>query len=122
MSSAARATFQGTRGKGHKRWAHRRQPESVVRLSRACRAANVYSEIAKSHITHPLPEQLMLAEKDLRAALDEMQPIKLDRLAPMSQLRISATPSMRERYFLAVSASGFWAMMVLQALQYFQVF
>lgn len=81
----------------------------------------VYSEIAKCHITHPLPVQLELAEEDLLSALNEIR--SSSAVAPVSnsqELR-SELFSRSKHVFFGISTCGFWFLMVVQALDHFQI-
>lgn len=118
MSRTARAVIHGTVCKGHQRWARRRAPDSDVRLYRASRAARIFSEIASIHITNPLPDQLELAEEDLRAALDEMMTWQSDpsSLPPLHSKR--AMPGRWGNLLLGVSTCGFWTIILFNALRF----
>lgn len=121
MTRAAKVVVQATVHKGHKRWAPRRAPNSVVRLYRASKAAHVFSEIAKTHIINPLPEQLELAEEDLRAALDELMNLRSDPFTSLPVQLKSPTPSGWGNRLLLASSCGFWAMMLFNALRFWGV-
>lgn len=95
---------------------------NVVRLHRVSKAARVFSEIAKTHITHPLPDQLQLAEEELRVALDEMHFSSPLIAASIADHPRFAMPSKRVQVFFGTSACGFWALMIVNALRYFSVF
>ncbi len=118
MSRAARVLNQATVYKGHKRWATRRVPDNVVRLRRASRAAQIFSEIAKTHITNPLPDQLELAEEDLRAALDEMITLRCDPPAARPHQSKPLKPNRLGNLLLFASTCGFWGMMLFNALRF----
>ena len=118
MSRAAKVVIQAAVYRGQKRWAPRRAPDSVVRLRRASRAAQIFSEIAKTHITNPLPEQLELAEEDLRAALDEMMTLRCDPSTPLPLQSKHSTPNRLGNLLLFASTCGFWGMMFFNALRF----
>lgn len=121
MSKAARAVYQNAVVNRPLPKGRPRGPAKVVRLHRASRAAYVFSEIVKAHITHPLPDQLQIAEQDLRAALNELLAEKIVLPPPLLQPTRRPMSPRLERNFLLISTGGFWAMMVVSALQQFGV-